>query len=100
MRASIGSVSLRPPAREELDAVVFVRVVAGGDHRRRGAALAGEVRDAGSGEHAGEDHVGAFGADSRDQRRLEHRAGTARVAADDERLPGAEHARPRRGRAR
>ena len=82
---SIGVGELAPARGEELDAVVLERVVARRDHRRRGAALAREVRDAGRREHAGEDDVGTFGADARDQRGLDHRAGSAGVAADDER---------------
>ncbi len=71
--------------------------MAGGDHGRRGTPLASEERDARGGEHTGEDDVGTLGTDARDQRGFEHRSGSAGVAADDERLPGAEH--PDRGAA-
>ena len=91
---------LAPAGREELDAVVAVRVVAGGDHRGGGAALTGDVGDAGRGEHPDEHDVGTLGAEPGHERGLEHRTRAPGVAPDDERLVATEHRAPRRGRAR
>ena len=78
---------------EELHAVVGERVVAGGDHRRGEVVRRREVGDARGGEHARVEDVRALGAQAGDERGGEHRAGAARVAPDDERLPRAQDAR-------
>ena len=88
---------LAATAGEQLDAVVAERVVAGGDDRTGRTALTRRVGDAGCGEHAHQEDVGTLGAETGDQRRLEHGARTTRVAAHHEGLLAAEH--PRRGAA-
>ena len=73
---------------EDLDAVVLVRVVRGGDHDARIRAFEhGQVRDRRSRQHTERHHVAADGADARDQRTFEHIGRNARVLADgDDRL--------------
>ncbi len=86
--------------REELDAVVHVGIVTGRNHCRGRGALVGEMRDTRSREHTRKHDIGAFGADSCNQCRFEHRPGTACVTADDVWLLGAEdayHRAPERG---
>ena len=56
---------LEAAGREELDAVVGERVVRGRDHRRRAAALGREQGDAGRGQDAEVDDVGALRSPSR-----------------------------------
>ena len=73
-RASSGSEILRPPGANSLtplsaNGLWLAEITAPGR-----AAIAGDVRDAGRGDHAEEHRVGAFGADARDERGLDHRA--------------------------
>ena len=79
---------LRALRGEELDAVVLELIVRGAQHD---AAVrlepAREERDGRRRQDADRVAVGAGGEEPGDQRRLEQRAGVARVAADDE--PGA-----------
>ncbi len=66
---------------EELDPVVLVGVVRGGDDRREVEAVAGDQqRRGGRGQHPAEQGVAAGGADSGGERRLEHLPGLAGVA--------------------
>ena len=66
--------------------------MAGGEDRRRRVEHLGEVRDAGGGEDADALDVRALAAQTGDERGLEQRPGTSRVAPDEERPVGAEHA--------
>ena len=73
---------------EELDAVVGIRVVGRGHHRREVEAEATrEQRGSGRGKHATEEGVPAARGDARGERRLEHLARFARVP-DDQDLRG------------
>jgi hypothetical protein len=83
---------LAAAAREELHAIVGIRVVAGGDHRRRRVEQMPQVSDARGRQHADALDVGAFAAQAGDERGLEQRPGAASVAPDEERPVGAEHA--------
>ena len=70
---------------EELDAVVRERVVRGRDDGAEARALlAHEPGHAGRRQHAGAQRDAAGGRDAGAQRVLEHRAGAARVTADDD----------------
>ena len=72
-------------AAEELDAVVVERVVRGrDDDARLGLVLAREVGDGRRRDDAREHGAAACRADAGRQRRLEHLARDARVAADDD----------------
>ena len=69
---------------EELDAVVFVRVVRGADHHAELATeLLRHVRDAGRRQRTDQAHVDAGGDEARLERGFEHVAGQARVLADE-----------------
>ena len=77
-------------AAEHLDAVVFVWVVRGGDHHTQviaaaahAGALAGQVRDGRSGDHARRFHLRAFRGQARRQMLLDGRPALAGVAADE-----------------
>ena len=72
---------LAPAAVEELDAVVFRRVVRGGNDD---AQVLAEERDRRSRQHAGEDGVPARRRDAGGEGALESRAGRSRVAADED----------------
>ena len=77
-------VELEPVAAEELDPVVLVRVVGGRDDGGEvEAVLADQQRRRGGRQDATEQHVPARGGDAGGERRLEHRAGLARVADDE-----------------
>ena len=70
---------------EELDAVVIVRIVGGGDDDAGvGAEGAGDVGDAGAGEGADEDDVNAHGKDAGGKGVFEHVTGEAGVLSDDD----------------
>ncbi len=70
-------------AREELDAVVVVGVVGGGDHNRQVEAVASDQQRRGrGGQHTPEQRVATGGADTGGDRRLEHLARLAGVADD------------------
>ena len=98
---STDSGNFRPPAREQLDAVVGERVVAGRDHRTRRAPLTGEApRRPGVGSTPASTTSAPSAQMPGDQRRLEHRTRAARVAADQERLVVPEDPDRGRGRAR
>ncbi len=91
---------------EQLDAVVGIMVVAGGDHHAKiGAQAAGEHGDAGRRQRAEQHHVHALGGEARGQRRFQHVAGEAGVLADDDEvaarpvaaeIAGGGHAQPHR----
>ena len=84
--SSIASAQLRPGPVEELDAVVFGRVVGRRDHDpRRGAQGRGEERDRGGGFDAGDQGVATRVPDAFDQCVLEPFAGGTRVSAYHER---------------
>ena len=113
--SSVASSSFSPCGREELDAVVVVRIVRGGDHDAAiGAQRARQVRDGRRRHRAHQLHVDAGGDQPGFQRGLEHVVGDARVLADDHhrlapfalaarccsargrrRCPGAARSRPR-----
>ena len=76
----LGVGELAPVALEELDPVVLGRVVRGGDDR---AAALGEQRDRRRRQHPGEPDERSSGRKPLGERRLERRAGAARVAADE-----------------
>ena len=75
-------------AAKELDAVVMKRIVRGRNHDARLRLVAAcEIRDGGRRDDASEHRAAACRANARRQRRFEHLARNARVAADqDERL--------------
>ena len=78
-------VELEAVAGEQLDAVVFVRVVGCGDHRREVKAVPGEEQRRGRGrKHAGQQRIAAARGHARGDRRLEHLARLARVANDQD----------------
>ena len=84
---------LAAPVGEQLHAVVLVRVVARGDHGTGNALARRRTRPRG-GHDAEDGHLHALAREPSAQRRLEHRAGDARVAAHDE-APPTEHPRRR-----
>lgn len=70
-------------AREELDAVVRHRVVAGGQHHAEvGAQRAGEMRHRGGGQHADPQDVDARARQTGDDRGLQELARSPRVTTD------------------
>ena len=73
---------------EDLDAVVLIRIVRGGDDNARVRALEhGEIRDRRRRQHAERHHIAADGADACNERTFEHIGRNARVLADrDDRL--------------
>ena len=74
---------LEPVGTEQLDAIVFERIVAGRDHHAQiGAHLARQQRDGGGGQRAGHDHIHAHAGEARHQRAFHHVSGQARVFAD------------------
>ena len=76
---------LQPVGAEQLDAVVVIGIVRGGDHDAEIAAHGmGEHGDARRRNRAGEQHVHADGQEPGGQRVLDHVAGQARVLADDD----------------
>jgi hypothetical protein len=78
-------VAVRP---EQLDAVVVIGVVGGGDDDAQiGAQRAREHGHTRCGHRAQQHHVHADGDEARGQRRLQHVAGKARVLADDDEVP-------------
>ncbi len=90
---------LEPVAREQLDPVVLVGVVRGGDDRRQVEAVpAHEQRRRRCGQHSGHERVSARGGDAGGDRRLEHLTRLARVS-DDQNLGALDrrmcHGRPR-----
>lgn len=94
-------------AREELDAVVGHRVVAGGEHHAEvGAQRTGEIRHRRGGQHTDAQDVHARAREARDDRGLQELAGGPGVAADHGRRPVArerarfgEYVRSRHGEA-
>ena len=76
---------------EHLDAVVLERIVRCRDHDARvGVRIDRQIRHARRRDHAEAHNVAAAGRQARDERRLEHIRGNARVLADDDRrLPAA-----------
>ncbi|MPN24883.1 hypothetical protein SDC9_172288 [bioreactor metagenome] len=75
-------------AGEDLDAVVLVRVVRGGDDEPGvGAHRLGHVRDAGGRQHADPLDIAAHRGDARHQCALQHVAGDPGVLADDDPHP-------------
>ena len=81
-------VELLAVGREELDAVVLVRIVRGADDDAGvGAQAARQERHRRRRHRAEQAHVGTGGDQARLQRRLEHVAGHARVLADQHRRP-------------
>ena len=84
--ASKRVVAFQARAGEELEPVVFIRIVRGADDDA-GATVEspGEERDGGSRDDAKQRHVHAHGGDSGRDRRFQHRAGLPRVATDDHR---------------
>ena len=73
---------------EQLDAVVVVRIVRGGDHHAEiGAHRARQHRHRRRRHRAGEQHVHADRGEARDQRGLDHVAGQPRVLADQHAMP-------------
>ncbi len=79
------SESLKPVRSEQLDAVVGVLVVRGGDHDAEIAAhRARQHGDARRRDRAGEEHVHADRQEARGQRVLDHVARKPRVLADDD----------------
>ncbi len=78
-----GVLQLLAAPREELDAVVGGRVVAGGEHHAEvGTELAGEMGDRRGGEHPHAHHVHAGAGQTGDDGGLQELAGGARVTAD------------------
>ena len=85
IRASSSSASFGPCAGEELDPVVAVGVVGGGDDRGEVEAEALDEDRRGRGrQHAAEQRVAAGRGDPGGQRRLQHRARLAGVADDQD----------------
>ena len=78
-------VELEAVGREQLDAVVLVGVVRGRDHGREVEPVAADQqRRGGRRQDAGEQRVASGRGHARGDRRLEHLAGLARVADDQD----------------
>ncbi len=78
-------VELLAGRREELDAVVLVRIVRSADHDAGARAQAArQIRDGRRRHRAEQAHVRAGGDEARFERGFEHVAGHARVLADDD----------------
>ena len=83
-----GVVELAAVGAEQLEAVVVVRVVRGGDHDAEvGAQAARHHRHARRRQRAEQAHVHADGGEAGHKRGLQHVAGQARVLADHDEVP-------------
>ena len=76
---------LGPFGGKDLDAVVLEGIVGGGEHHAAlGFQASREIGDAGRGQHAGGEDIGARGEGAGHEGAFDHGAGQARIAPDDE----------------
>ncbi len=74
-----------PLAIKEFDAVVFNRVMGGGDdHSRKELELPGQIGDPGSRDYPGEKHINSGGVQPSNQRPFKHLAGSSSIPADED----------------
>ena len=84
MSAMVASSIFSPPVVDQLDAVVIIGIVAGGNHYAAVKVLgAGHIGHAGGGGHMGRNTSAPGGGQPAAQGVLQHIAGAAGVLADD-----------------
>ena len=84
-RAFIRIGQLEAVRPEQLDAVILIRIVAGGDHHAHiGAHFPGDEGDGRGRQRPGHDHVHAHAGETGDQRAFHHISRQSRILADDD----------------